>query len=192
MIRRSITFSFVLALCVLGVRAITWAQGEHMGHSAAAQSQDSAHTTKAVAVLYPTHGSSVSGTVTFVKEPAGVRVTAHITGLTPGNHGFHIHEFGDCSAPDAASAGSHFNPSGSPHAGPDADARHAGDLGNIVADSTGVAHYERLDAHMSFTGPNSIIGRGVIVHEKADDLTTQPTGAAGGRVACGVIGVAKS
>jgi Cu-Zn family superoxide dismutase len=167
------------------------AQGEHMGHSAAVQTKDSAIVTKAIAVLHPTQGSTVTGTVTFTKESAGVRVVADLTGLTPGTHGFHIHEFGDCSAPDAASAGGHFNPGHAPHAGPDADARHAGDLGNITADSAGVAHYERLDPHMSLTGPNSIIGRGVIVHEKADDLTTQPTGAAGGRVACGIIGVTK-
>lgn len=182
---------FITFVSVIGACTIACAQGEHTGHSAAAPAHDSATVTKAVAVLYPTQGSAVSGTITFVKEPAGVRVVADLTGLTPGNHGFHIHEFGDCSAPDAMSAGSHFNPAGAPHAGPDADARHAGDLGNIVADSAGVAHYERVDAHMSFSGPNSIIGRGVIVHEKADDLTTQPTGAAGGRVACGTIGVGK-
>ena len=182
---------FIAFAWVVGSCAYACAQGEHTGHSAAAQPQESATVTKAVAVLYPTQGSTVSGTVTFIKESGGMRVVADVTGLTPGTHGFHIHEFGDCSAPDGASAGGHFNPTSAPHAGPDADARHAGDLGNIIADSAGVAHYERLDSHMSFAGPNSIIGRGVIVHEKADDLTTQPTGAAGGRVACGVIGVAK-
>src|SRR5437764_11602144 len=79
---------------------------------------------KAIAVLHPTAGSKVSGTVTFTEVADGVQVQAEITGLTPGNHGFHIHEFGDCSAPDATSAGAHFNPTGKPHAGPDALERH--------------------------------------------------------------------
>jgi Cu-Zn family superoxide dismutase len=146
---------------------------------------------KAVAVLHPTKGNSVSGVVTFTKTGAGVKVVAHIEGLTPGVHAFHIHEFGDCSSPDATSAGAHFNPTGMPHAGPDSEKRHMGDLGNVTADENGVANYERVDMHLAFDGPHSIIGRSVIVHEKADDFTTQPTGGAGGRVACGVIGIAK-
>src|SRR5437879_12267120 len=89
---------------------------------------------KAVAVLHPTAGSKVNGTVTFTEEADGVRVRAEITGLTPGNHGFHIHEFGDCSAADASSAGAHFNPTNNPHAGPDAAERHVGDMGNVEAE----------------------------------------------------------
>jgi Cu-Zn family superoxide dismutase len=140
----------------------------------------------AVAVLSSASGSSVGGTVTFVKESEGVRVIADIKGLTPGKHGFHVHEKGDCSAPDAASAGAHFNPTGSPHAAPEATPRHAGDLGNITADDKGNARYERLDTTISFDGPNSVIGRAVIVHGKPDDFS-QPAGNAGPRVACGVI-----
>jgi Cu-Zn family superoxide dismutase len=147
--------------------------------------------TKAIAVLHPASGSQVMGTVTFTKTADGMKVVADITGLKPGNHGFHIHEFGDCSAADATSAGGHFNPSKNPHAGHDADKRHEGDLGNIEADASGKAHLELTDKMMAMSGDKSIIGRGVIVHEKADDLKTQPTGDAGGRVACGVIGVAK-
>jgi Cu-Zn family superoxide dismutase len=146
---------------------------------------------KAIAVLHPASGSQVMGTVTFTKTDDGVQVVADVTGLTPGKHGFHIHEFGDCSAPDATSAGGHFNPTNDPHAGHDAAKRHEGDLGNIEADSSGKAHLELTDKMMTISGDKSIIGRGLIVHEKADDLTTQPTGNAGGRVACGVIGVAK-
>jgi Cu-Zn family superoxide dismutase len=146
---------------------------------------------KAIAVLHPASGSQVMGTVTFTKTDGGIQVVADITGLTPGQHGFHIHEFGDCSAPDATSAGGHFNPSKNPHAGHDDVKRHEGDLGNIEADSSGKAHLELTDKMMTMSGEKSIIGRGVIVHEKADDLKTQPTGNAGGRVACGVIGVAK-
>ena len=148
-------------------------------------------TTKAIAVLGAASGSSVAGTVTFTAGADGVTVVADITGLTPGKHGFHIHEFGDCSAPDAKSAGGHYNPMKHDHAGPDAPMRHMGDLGNIEADASGKAHLELKDKMMKLSGENSIIGYGVIVHEKADDLKTQPTGDAGGRVACGVIGVAK-
>ena len=147
--------------------------------------------TKAVAVLSPTQGSSVSGKVVFAKVPDGVKVSVSLTGLKEGPHGFHIHEFGDCSAPDATSAGGHFNPAGEPHAGPKDAHRHTGDLGNIEANKDGVATVEYVDAAVSLEGPNTVLGRGVIVHEKADDLKTQPTGAAGGRVACGVVGAAK-
>jgi Cu-Zn family superoxide dismutase len=147
-------------------------------------------TTKAIAVLHAASGSQVTGTVTFTKTGDTVQVIADITGLTPGKHAFHIHEFGDCSAPDASSAGSHFNPMHKPHGAPDAPNRHAGDLGNVEADSTGKAHLELKSNLLKFSGENSILGRGVIVHEKVDDWS-QPVGNAGGRVACGVVGVAK-
>jgi len=148
--------------------------------------------TKAVAVLNPLGSSGVSGTVTFTKAEGGVRVQAQIKGLKPGDHGFHVHEFGDCSAPDGASAGGHFNPAGTPHAGPHDAQRHAGDMGNVAAGADGSATVDYVDKQASFEGPNSVLGRGVIVHDKADDLKTQPTGNAGGRVACGVVGVVKA
>jgi len=147
---------------------------------------------KAICVLYATQGNSVSGTVTFTKVAEGVKVVADLSGLTPGKHGFHIHEFGDCSSPDGTSAGGHFNPSGSPHGAPMDMSRHAGDMGNIEAGADGKAHVEYIDAHMNFEGPNSIMGRSVIVHAKEDDMKTQPTGNAGPRIACGVIGVSKA
>ncbi len=131
------------------------------------------------------------GTVTFTKTDDAVQVVADVTGLTPGEHGFHIHEFGDCSATDATSAGGHFNPTHKPHGAPDAAERHVGDLGNLEADASGKAHLEWKDKVMKLTGEDSIVGHAMIVHQKADDLKTQPTGNAGGRVACGVIGVAK-
>ena len=146
---------------------------------------------KAVAVLSPTKGNSVSGTVTFTRFQTGVKIVADVSGLTPGLHGFHVHEFGDCSAPDAASAGGHFNPTQTHHGAPDMPFRHVGDFGNLVADASGNAHYERVDTIIVLNGGNSVIGHALIVHEKVDDLKTQPTGNAGGRVACGVIGVAK-
>ncbi|MEO5754528.1 MAG: superoxide dismutase family protein [Chthoniobacterales bacterium] len=150
-----------------------------------------AEPTKAIAVLHPTKDSKVEGTVTFTKSGDETKVVADLTGLTPGQHGFHIHEFGDCSSDDGKSAGGHFNPTNNPHAGHDDAKRHGGDLGNIEADSTGKAHLELTDRMLSMSGETSIIGRSVIVHEKADDMKTQPTGDAGGRVACGVIGIAK-
>lgn len=147
--------------------------------------------TKAIAVLSPTQGSSVAGKVTFTKAEGGIKVSVHVTGLKPGTHGFHIHELGDCTAPDGASAGGHFNPTGEPHAGPKDAQRHTGDLGNIEASADGVATLDYVEGKASFDGPNNILGRGVIVHANADDFKTQPTGNAGGRVACGVIGVTK-
>jgi len=147
--------------------------------------------TKAVAQLRPTQGSSVEGQVTFTKVDAGVKVSLRLSGLAAGKHGFHIHEFGDCSAPDAASAGGHFNPGAEAHAAPTEAHRHVGDLGNIEAGADGAATLEYVDARASLEGANSILGRGVIVHADPDDFKTQPTGNAGKRVACGVIGAAK-
>jgi superoxide dismutase, Cu-Zn family len=147
--------------------------------------------TKAIAVLHSTAGNTVAGLVTFSKSGDEIKVVADITGLTPGKHGFHIHEFGDCSSSDGNSAGGHFNPMHKAHGAPDASDRHAGDLGNIDADASGKAHLEWSDKVMKLSGADSIVGHAVIVHEKADDLKTQPTGNAGGRLACGVIGVAK-
>ncbi len=144
-------------------------------------------TVVATAVLAPTSGSSVQGTVNFIQSGDRVRVEATLAGLTPGQHGFHIHEKGDCSAPDAASAGGHFNPSGMQHGGPGDSSRHVGDFGNLEADAQGSAKFVNTFADLKFEGAASIIGRAVIVHAKADDLKTQPTGDAGGRVACGVI-----
>ena len=146
---------------------------------------------KAVAVVYPAKDKTVKGIITFTQTENGVKVVAHLEGLTPGQHGFHVHEFGDCSAPDATSAGGHFNPTQMTHGAPTDAARHSGDLGNIVADDNGVGNLEWLDSMMQLSGPQSIIGRAVIVHAKEDDLKTQPTGNAGAREACGVIGVAK-
>lgn len=147
--------------------------------------------THAIAVVTPTAGNTAHGTVTFTAVEDGVRITAHLEGLTPGLHGFHIHQYGDCSVPDGTSAGGHFNPAGVPHGGPDAAVRHVGDLGNVTANAQGVADYDRVDHVVAFSGTNDVIGRGIIVHAGKDDLTSQPTGAAGARVACGVIGVAR-
>jgi superoxide dismutase, Cu-Zn family len=156
-------------------------------------SEKSSAPSKAIAVLHPTAGNKVGGTVTFAEAPGGVQVHAEITGLSPGKHGFHVHEFGDCSAADASSAGGHFNPTNKPHGGPDAAERHVGDMGNVEAGASGKAKLDYADHQMSLTNElTSVIGRSVIVHAKADDLKSQPTGDSGARVACGVIGWAKS
>ena len=141
----------------------------------------------AMAVLTPASGSKVQGVVNFFQEFGQLRVEANFTGLTPGEHGFHIHEHGDCSAPDASSAGGHFNPAGMVHGGPMVANRHVGDFGNLKADGSGRARYSRVISNLKLKGDASIIGKAIIVHERADDLKTQPSGDAGGRVACGVI-----
>ncbi len=146
---------------------------------------------KAIAVIAPTAGNTAKGTVTFTKAAKGLQVAVEISGLTPGKHGFHVHEFGDVSAPDGTSAGGHFNPTGEDHGAPGADKHHAGDMGNLEADASGVAKVTLTQEKLTFEGANSVIGRSVVVHAKADDLKTQPTGDAGGRVGVGVVGVAK-
>jgi len=153
----------------------------------------SSASSKAISVLHPTANHKVSGTVTFTPVSDGVQVHAEITGLTPGKHGFHVHEFGDCSAADAASAGAHFNPTNQPHAGPEAAARHEGDMGNVEADASGNAKLDYVDHQISLANDaKSAIGRSVVVHAKPDDLKTQPSGDSGPRIACGVIGWAKT
>ena len=148
--------------------------------------------TKAVAVLIPTKsGTGVEGTITFTKTDKGTRIQAEITGLPAGKHGFHVHEFGDASSPDGKAAGGHFNPKGMVHGDPSKAApRHLGDLGNIEADSAGKANYDKVDPDLPLAGALSIIGHGVVIHEKADDFG-QPVGNAGGRLAVAVIGIAK-
>ena len=150
--------------------------------------------TEAVAVVQSASGSSVSGWVHFTQTADGVLVTADISGLKPkGKHAFHVHEFGDISSADAKSAGAHYNPEGHQHGGPDMAMHHAGDLGNIEADDKGHAHIERAVAGLTIAGDkNPVLGRAVIIHASEDDFTTQPTGNAGDRIGCGVIGVAKA
>ncbi len=159
-----------------------------------AQSQNNSKTAnveKAIAVIFPTAGNKVHGVVTFTKVEGGIKVVADLTGLTPGKHGFHIHQYGNCSDPKGKSAGGHFNPEGVKHAGHNSAVRHVGDFGNLVADKNGNAHLEFVDNLISFYGPHGIIGRGVVIHGGADDLTSQPSGNAGPRVGCGAIAISK-
>ncbi len=155
--------------------------------AAFAQAQD---VTKASATLEPKSGSQVTGTVRFAMSGDEVQVVADVRNLKPGKHGFHIHEKGDCSSPDASSAGGHFNPMHQHHGGPHTAERHVGDFGNIEVDASGKGHLV-WKGKLDLNGPNSIIGKSVVVHEKADDLKTDPAGNSGARIACGVIEGAK-
>jgi len=141
----------------------------------------------AICKLNPTEGSKVTGTVTFSKVADGVRIVADVQGLSKGKHGIHVHEFGDCSSKDGSSAGGHFNPHSKSHGGPDDADRHSGDMGNIDVDANGKGRLEYVDKTITLNGTGSVIGKSVIVHANEDDLKTQPTGNAGGRLACGVI-----
>ena len=163
------------------------------GAPAPANASAKSTASRATVHLAPASGSLVSGTLTLVPMGDGVHITGEVGGLKPGDmRGFHIHEKGDCSAADASTAGGHFNPAAQAHGRSGHGAHHAGDTDNLVADATGVAH---INAHVSGVtlgggAANDIVGRAVIVHAAADDYTTQPTGNAGARVACGVIKVA--
>jgi len=148
--------------------------------------------TKAVAVVHGFGESHVRGVVHFSATGDGVQISGEISGLTPGKHGFHIHEFGDCSSADPKCHGGHFNPDKKKHGGPDSEERHVGDLGNITADDSGKAVISMMDKQIALSGPHSIIGRAVIIHGGADDLKSDPAGNAGPRLAGGVVGIASS
>ncbi|KAF5188571.1 Superoxide dismutase [Cu-Zn] [Thalictrum thalictroides] len=152
-----------------------------------------AATKKAVAVLKG--NSEVEGVVTLTQEDDGpTSVNVRVTGLTPGLHGFHLHQYGDTTN-GCISTGPHFNPNGLTHGAPEDEVRHAGDLGNIVANAEGVAEATIVDNQIPLSGPNAVVGRAFVVHELADDLgkggheLSLSTGNAGGRLACGVVGL---
>jgi len=172
-----------LSLLLSAVLLLTNSSCQDRGNAA----DNRMETNEATAILSPTKGNNVRGIVTFTEVSDGVRVVAHVEGLTPGKHGFHIHEHGDCSAEDASTAGGHFNPTNSKHGNYDSPERHVGDLGNIEANTQGVALYDRVDKVIKLSGDYSIIGRSVVVHTGEDDFVTQPTGNSGARAACGVI-----
>ncbi len=147
------------------------------------------HISEAIALIFPVNESHVNGVVIFTEVPNGVRVQATIENLEEGKHGFHVHHYGDTYAHDAESVCAHFNPTNQPHGGPHAEKRHAGDMGNITANENGIGHLDYIDTHLKLNGPESIIGRSVIVHAGEDDYTTQPTGNAGKKIGVGVIGI---
>ena len=145
---------------------------------------------RASAGLQPTKGNKTFAEATFEPAPGGkVRVVVFAQNLKPGaEHGFHIHEAGDCSSGDGMSAKGHFNPQGKPHGNPASAERHAGDLPSLKAEKNGRAKLDVVVEGITLTpGPASIVGRGLIIHADPDDFKTQPTGNAGARLACGVI-----
>lgn len=144
---------------------------------------------RVAAKLEPTRGNTASGTVSFVQTGDGVQVSGEVRGLKPDSeHGFHIHEKGDCSSGDGMSTGGHYNPGGKPHGAHGAGEHHTGDLPSLKADKYGVAAFSFVSRTITVGGPsNDITGKGLIVHRDPDDYKTQPTGNAGPRLACAVI-----
>jgi superoxide dismutase, Cu-Zn family len=152
---------------------------------------DTGPATRAVAVLVTMGESGVTGTLTFEAENGGVRLRGSIRGLTPGKHGFHVHEYGDLTdGREGLSAGDHFAPGNTQHGRPTDAHRHVGDLGNVTANAEGVANVDIFDRMLRLDGDHSIIGRSIVVH-RDEDKFTQPSGDSGPRVAIGVIGIAK-
>ena len=144
---------------------------------------------RATAQLQPTTGNATSGSVSFVQKGNKVLVSGEIRGLKPNaEHGFHVHEKGDCSSGDGMSAGGHFNPTGAPHGAHGMGMHHTGDLPSLKADAGGVARFNFESGSLAVgSGVTDIVGKGLIVHRDPDDYKTQPTGNAGPRLACAVI-----
>lgn len=144
----------------------------------------------AAAQLAATQGNTATGSLAFADSPEGVRITGSLQGLKPNaEHGFHVHEKGDCSAPDASSAGEHFNPTGQPHGNPTSGPHHAGDMVNVKTDEQGNGQVDTTVRGVSVHGGQGadLLGKAVVVHENRDDYKTQPSGNSGKRIACGVI-----
>ena len=183
--------TLALTLCVLSYCVLATLTGGKTVSAQQAKKKKGPGINQAIASLHPTAGNKCKGIVTFSRKGKKITVTAEIEGLTPNQkHAIHIHEFGDCSDLSGKSAGGHFNPDGKPHGLPPNADRHAGDLGNLEADASGKARLTLTVDNISITGRgNGILGRAVIIHAMPDD-GGQPTGNAGARIACGVIGIA--
>jgi Cu-Zn family superoxide dismutase len=145
--------------------------------------------THEIAAAQLTGPGGATGMVTFTQEPGGVHVVARVEHVPAGSHGIHLHAGGSCDAPDFKAAGDHFNPTNAAHGAPDAAAHHAGDFGNIevAADGTGQLDLTSSMLALGDGSANDVLGKAVIVHGGKDDLTAQPSGNSGARVACGVV-----
>ncbi len=189
----------LLVLCLTTLATLTIGcrvgntEHHHANDKATKMAQGMGDVKSAVAVVHPADGQKVMGTVTFTDVAGGVQVKGQLKGFEPNSkHGIHIHEFGDCSdTAKLTSAGAHFNPEGAKHGGPDAAARHAGDLGNLTADASGAASIDMTMKGISVSGKNAILGRSLIIHAKEDDLKSDPSGESGDRIGCGIIGMKK-
>jgi len=189
--KRYVASAAALGLAGLLAACAQQGHGAHTHHGGAAAHAGMPILPKqmAVASLSPTQGQAATGLVMFHQRPeGGVMVHAWVSGLKPnGEHGFHVHEVGSCASTDGTSAGGHYNPTGTPH-GPQHGPHHAGDMPSLKADGNGVAEARFTLKTVSIgSGQADLTGRSVIVHANPDDYTTQPTGNAGARIACGVI-----
>lgn len=158
-------------------------------HPAAAREQPKKALQRATAWINPKSGSALHGSAVFVNEGGQVSLQVSLESAPPGEHAVHIHQVGDCSAEDGSSAGGHWNPTNENHGQWGHSPFHLGDIGNVLVgpDGRGTLSLSTDRWSMGSGGPNDIVGKSVIVHEKVDDFTSQPTGAAGGRIGCGVI-----
>lgn len=179
--------TFMAVSCQKAQKGIKKGYKKEQADDAKASNNSNRNIKKAVAVIH-SNSTDVTGWVTFTKVAKGIKVHGELSGLKDGKHGFHIHTYGDCRADDYSSAGGHFNPAGNDHAAPTDSLRHMGDMGNIKS-SNGTATIDYTDSVITL---NQVIGRAVIIHQGTDDLTSQPSGAAGSRIGCGVIGIANS
>ncbi|HST45223.1 MAG TPA: superoxide dismutase family protein [Luteimonas sp.] len=155
-----------------------------------APASGSAMAASATTTLAATEGNAVAGDLRLEASNGGVRISGTVTGLAPGSeHGFHVHEKGDCSAPDASSAGGHFNPADTDHGKVGQAPHHGGDTDNLTADAQGSAQVDRMleGVTLGDGAATDVVGKAVVVHAKPDDYTSQPSGDAGDRLACGVI-----
>jgi superoxide dismutase, Cu-Zn family len=142
--------------------------------------------------LTSTQGNTANGGLKITAAGTGVQISGMVQGLKPDSEfGFHFHEKGDCSAPDATSAGAHFNPTSQDHGNPQAQPHHAGDMLNVKSDAQGVAEVsiDNPDVSLQSGQPNDILGKALVLHAKPDDYKTQPSGDSGDRIACGVVAV---
>lgn len=179
----SIIGSFVLSLVVFSLNGCNWYESQQ-----AVQSTPSdGGALLAVAELRPRSGSNAKGSVTFEEKANALQINATVEDVSPGRHGIHIHETGDCSAPDASSAGGHFNPTSRSHGAPLHAEHHVGDLGNIEVGENGTGTLNITLPSEGFSAWRDLLGRSVVVHSKTDDFVSQPAGDSGARIACGVI-----
>lgn len=185
----SLTAWMVYAIAVAAPAEMSASQGnarEDPGDAA------SSEISRAIAVLQPTRGQGVQGTIAFTQTPEGVRVKAEVNHLPNGKHAYHVHLYGDCSGPEAKTAGTHFNFQGPSKHPPESIDYITGNLGDLEPNSDGKATAETVVEHATLHGPYTIVGRSVVVHAKANDPSAPPMGATGSRLACGVIGIAEA
>ncbi len=193
--RTFLTLAFSAALVFTGCKNENTTPEERVDENTNLTQQDDLEETQEprqiVVQLEPKSGSDVSGTVTFTEENGEVMMRAEISGLTEGKHAIHLHENADCSAEDGSSAGGHWNPTFEDHGEwGNVDGYHRGDIGNFDANADGNATVEFSTDQWCIgcdDEKKNILGQGVIVHDGVDDYTSQPSGAAGTRIACAEI-----